>query len=131
MDQHAMLLALLNQLQALSPKQDGTAVRLTMRTATGDFLGEALISEKAMGELTAWTAALNACREALPAEPEPVAAAPVGDTDVDPLLIADMEDYFSAIDPVSYWPDVYAAESPEAAQAAYEQMVTDEWDGEL
>ncbi|MGW5529414.1 hypothetical protein [Streptomyces xanthochromogenes] len=129
MDQHAMLLALLNQLQALSPKQDGTAVRLTLRTATGDFLGEALVSEKAMGELTAWTAALNACREAAPTEPTPEVAADADD--LDPLLLAALEDHFEAIDPMSYMPDVYAAESPEAAEAAFDQMVTGDWDGEL
>lgn len=70
-------------------------------------------------------------------------------SDVDPLLIASIEDLFSpdddalidlvdavefefaAINPTSYLTDIIAADSPEAAAAAYEQMVTGEWDGEL
>ncbi|MFJ5294579.1 hypothetical protein [Streptomyces sp. NPDC088348] len=69
--------------------------------------------------------------------------------EVDPLLIADIEDLFTtnahdlidlideiefgyaAIAPESFLGDVFAADCPEAAAAAYEQMVTGEWDGEL
>ena len=51
--------------------------------------------------------------------------------EVDPLTIADIEDLFDAIDLVSYLDDIIAADSPEAAQAAFEQLVTGEWDGIL
>lgn len=47
------------------------------------------------------------------------------------LLVADIEDLYAAIDPLSYLADVMAADSPDAAQAAYEQLVTGEWDGNL
>lgn len=47
------------------------------------------------------------------------------------LLIADIEDHFDAVDPVSYLREVLAAEEPESAAAAYEQLITGEWDGEL
>ncbi|MGW2863314.1 hypothetical protein [Streptomyces sp. NPDC001205] len=132
------LFALLEQLQALSPKEDGTCGRLSVRNATGDFLGEALLSEKAVEALTAWTTSLNTCLKAEPPEPAPAAAEPEpatqGGTEgdgLDPLLLAALEDHFEAVDPMSYMADVYAAEHPEAAEAAFEQLVTGEWDGEL
>jgi hypothetical protein len=48
-----------------------------------------------------------------------------------PDLYADVTDLFMVIDPLSYLEDVVAADCPEAAQVAYEQLVTGEWDGEL
>jgi hypothetical protein len=48
-----------------------------------------------------------------------------------PDLYADIVDLFLLIDPESYLDDVFTAESPEASLAAYEQLVTGEWDGEL
>ncbi|MFJ3699524.1 hypothetical protein ACIPW9_36270 [Streptomyces sp. NPDC090052] len=53
------------------------------------------------------------------------------DFEASPLLIAEIEDLFSDIDPQSYLGDVIAADCPEAAAAALEQLVTGEWDGEL
>ncbi|MER8003049.1 hypothetical protein [Streptomyces sp. NPDC095613] len=46
-------------------------------------------------------------------------------------LIADIEDHFAAIEPDSYLDDVFAGDCPEASAAAYEQLVTQEWDGDL
>lgn len=46
-------------------------------------------------------------------------------------VYADVEDLFGEVDPASYLDDIVGADSPEAAQAAYEQLVTGEWDGEL
>jgi hypothetical protein len=40
-------------------------------------------------------------------------------------------DLYDAIDPWSYLDDVLTSRDPEAAAAAYEQIVTGEWDGEL
>lgn len=49
----------------------------------------------------------------------------------DPILYADVLDLFDAVDPWSYLDDVLTSTDPEAAAAAYEQIVTGEWDGEL
>lgn len=49
----------------------------------------------------------------------------------DPDLYAQVTDLFLLVDPQSYLDDVFAARDPEAAAAAYEQLVTGEWDGEL
>ncbi|MFD8488645.1 hypothetical protein [Streptomyces sp. NPDC059712] len=49
----------------------------------------------------------------------------------DPDLYADVIDMFDAVDPQSYLDDVLTSREPEAAAAAYEQLVTGEWDGEL
>ncbi|MFD9004419.1 hypothetical protein ACFV0T_26260 [Streptomyces sp. NPDC059582] len=48
-----------------------------------------------------------------------------------PLLYADIVDAFDDVDPQSYLDDIVNSDCPEAAQAAFEQMVTGEWDGEL
>jgi hypothetical protein len=42
-----------------------------------------------------------------------------------------INDLYAAVDPVSYLWEVMAAEEPESAAAAYEQLITGEWDGEL
>lgn len=49
----------------------------------------------------------------------------------DPGLYAQVTDVFDEVDPWSYLDDVLASNDPEAAAAAYEQIVTGEWDGEL
>jgi hypothetical protein len=48
-----------------------------------------------------------------------------------PDLYADVTDLYAAVDPWSYLEDVLTSTDPEAAAAAYEQIVTGEWDGEL
>ncbi|MFD8262046.1 hypothetical protein ACFV19_24685 [Streptomyces griseoluteus] len=51
--------------------------------------------------------------------------------DPEPLLHAEVDALYKAIDPLSYLDDVLIAIDPEGAAAAFEQMVTGEWDGEL
>jgi len=51
--------------------------------------------------------------------------------EVDPLLVAAIEDLFAAIHPAEFIDDVVTSANPEASQAAYEQMVTGEWDGDI
>ncbi|MEZ7005694.1 hypothetical protein [Streptomyces sp. AD55] len=49
----------------------------------------------------------------------------------DPDLYTQVTDLFDAVDPFSYLDDVLTSTDPEGAAAAYEQLVTGEWDGEL
>lgn len=49
----------------------------------------------------------------------------------EPDLYADVTDLFLLIDPESYLDDVFNAPEPDRSLAAYEQLVTGEWDGEL
>ncbi|WP_042174512.1 hypothetical protein [Streptomyces sp. NBRC 110035] len=49
----------------------------------------------------------------------------------DPHLYADVTDLFLLVDPLSYLDDVLTSLEPDAAAAAYEQLVTGEWDGNL
>ncbi|QBJ94446.1 hypothetical protein D0Z67_29190 (plasmid) [Streptomyces seoulensis] len=51
--------------------------------------------------------------------------------DPEPLLHAEIDAMYAGIDPLSYLDDVLTAVDPEGAAAAYEQMVTGEWDGDL
>ncbi|MGW3400141.1 hypothetical protein [Streptomyces zhihengii] len=46
--------------------------------------------------------------------------------ELDPLLVAAIEDHFDAIDPQSYLDDVWASETPELAIIAFQDMVTGE-----
>lgn len=48
-----------------------------------------------------------------------------------PDLHAEVTDLFDDVDPWSYLDDVLSSRDPEASAAAYEQIVTGEWDGEL
>ncbi|MEV6165714.1 hypothetical protein AB0L71_28140 [Streptomyces sp. NPDC052052] len=51
--------------------------------------------------------------------------------DVDPLLIAAIEDHFAQIEVESYLADVFSSPDAEASLAAFEQLVTGEWGEEL
>ena len=106
------------------PHQD-PAVRVTIRTASGEFVGEALLSLRAAEEgASAVSAATGfALRDqARGTAPE----APAGD--IDPLLIAQLEDHFEKVDPDSLLADVFDSEDAEASLAAFEQLVTGEFD---
>ncbi|WP_331723442.1 hypothetical protein [Streptomyces atratus] len=124
MDRELRVLALLAQLQRLSPADAKTAARLTVRNSDGEFIGEALLSDKAVTALTESTLSLN-----LHLQSEPTA--PGTDIDIDPHLVAAIEDHFAKVDPESYLADVFGGPDAEASLHAYEQLVTGEWDGEL
>ncbi|MFD3336147.1 hypothetical protein ACFWV1_26390 [Streptomyces sp. NPDC058700] len=50
--------------------------------------------------------------------------------ELDPLLIAAIEDMFANLDPLDLLDDVLASKVPGQAAEAYEEMVTRDWDGE-
>ncbi|MGS2592153.1 hypothetical protein [Streptomyces hebeiensis] len=150
-DLHA--LSLLAQLQRLTDGTE-TAVRITLRNAAGEYIGEAPLPADAVKSLTDATEVIADYRQANPPIPYTltgstdgtapeldIADLPAGGsdlrifdetvTDLHPAGIAEIEDHFEGVDPGSYLADVFAADSPDAAQAAFEQMVTGEWDGEL
>ncbi|WP_030756614.1 hypothetical protein [Streptomyces sp. NRRL F-5135] len=141
-DLHA--LSYLAQLQRLTPA-DSTenAVRITLRNAAGEYIGEAPLPADAVKSLTDATEVIADYRQANPLIPYTLTNGTEGtapeldipdvpvDSELDPELVADLEDHFAAIDPNSYLNDVFSAEHPEAAAAAYEQLVTGEWDGDL
>ncbi|MFF9003636.1 hypothetical protein ACF1GW_38725 [Streptomyces achromogenes] len=76
-------------------------------------------------ELFSWLEARD--REVIPSGEWSAAAVAQHSTDI----YAQVTDVFMLVDPMSYLDDVLAARDPEAAAAAYEQMVTGEWDGEV
>jgi hypothetical protein len=51
------------------------------------------------------------------------------DSPYDPLLVADIEDAFNAVDPITYLIDVINSANPDAADKFYSEAVTGEWDG--
>lgn len=51
--------------------------------------------------------------------------------ELDPLLIAAIEDMFAALDPTSFLDDILDSPNPKASVRAYEQLVTGDWDGDL
>lgn len=133
-DDRARAQALLDELYRLNgadtlgnPNQTA-ATRIQVRTADGTLIGEAILSARSTDETTL---AISAVAEYAMAMPADYQAGRTPEVTLDPLLVADLEDHFAAVDPQSYLPDVFACDDPEVAAAAYEQMVTGEWDGEL
>ncbi|MFC8008693.1 hypothetical protein [Streptomyces cinereoruber] len=49
--------------------------------------------------------------------------------DLDPKLLADIEDLYDSLDPLDLLDDVLASPFSDAAAKAYEQLVTRDWDG--
>ncbi|MGW2844663.1 hypothetical protein [Streptomyces sp. NPDC001274] len=50
---------------------------------------------------------------------------------MDPLLLVQIEDHFANVGPEAYLDDVFNSPDADASLAAYEQLVTGEWDGDL
>ncbi|MFG3244113.1 hypothetical protein [Streptomyces sp. NPDC048157] len=89
---------------------------------------------KALGGPAGVSPVLGAAQTPAPATSEPSdwSASAVADTPTpDPLLVAAIEDHFAKVDPESYLTDVFSGPDAEASVAAYDQLVTGEWDGEL
>ena len=134
------LLAELHELAAAdtesSPGQD-PAVRVTIRTASGEYLGEALLNVRAADEAANAVSAATGFALRDPARYQAGRTAP--DTDpadgpddgLDPLLVAQLEDHFNTVDPQSYLADVFGSPNEKASRAAYEELITGEWDGDL
>ncbi|WP_331746840.1 hypothetical protein [Streptomyces sp. NBC_00842] len=118
MNRDLLVLALLAQLQQLSPAEAKTAARLTVRNADGDFLGEALLSDKAVDALVDSTTSLNAYLENEPAA--------VPGTDIDPDLEAEFEEHCIGLD--TDFLMSMAAQDPNQAVAAFDEITRE---GEL
>ena len=114
-------LALLAQLQQLSPTDAETAVRLTLRTAAGDYLGEALLSAKAVDALTDATCSLNAFLETGGGD-----ITPLNEPVLHPELEADLEEYCIGL-PVDELMAM-AAQDPRQAVAAFDDITAEDGD---
>lgn len=122
-DLHA--LQLLAELQRLADPTQPTAVRITIRSADGDYISDVALPAPGAGHATQ---AVSAVADYAQRDPEAFTP-PVAD--LDPLLIAAIEDHFDQVDPESYLDDVYGSQDAEASLTAYEQLVTGDWDGGL
>jgi hypothetical protein len=139
-------LELLAQLQRLTTAGDDTAMRLTIRNAKGEWIGDIPLSGRAAAALTEATESTANYAD----RPAAIDYSPLTGTDgsvstaeaiawdsnlhdpgtfPDPLLIAQVEDHFTSLDPLSLLGEVMASDRPDAARAAYEQLITGEWDG--
>ncbi|WP_093803994.1 hypothetical protein [Streptomyces sp. Wb2n-11] len=123
-----LLAELLRLNSAGSSDNAAPAVRLTIRSATGEYIGEVPLSLKPAQSLTDAVSAVGDYAEAMPADFK-AGQTPV--PDLDPALIADIEDHFAAISPKDFLDDVFGSPDAEASLAAYERLVTGEWDGDL
>ncbi|MEU3656435.1 hypothetical protein AB0E67_27235 [Streptomyces sp. NPDC032161] len=103
---------LIAALRDLDPRASKPTLRLTLQDAAGN-------THMALDLTTAGVAAAIAALEN---------STSLG-AGIDPLLIAQLEDHFATVDPDSYLTDVFNSPDAEASLAAYEQLVTDEWDG--
>ncbi|MGW1409507.1 hypothetical protein [Streptomyces sp. NPDC002403] len=114
MDRELRILALLAQLQRLSPADAKTAARLTMRNADGDFIGEALLSDKAVTALTESTLSLNLHLQSEPTAPS---------TDIDPDLEAEFEEHCLGLD--TEYLMAIAEQDPHRAVAAFDEITAE------
>ncbi|WP_331728811.1 hypothetical protein OG693_39470 (plasmid) [Streptomyces sp. NBC_01259] len=116
-------LRLLAELQRLADPTQPAAVRVTIRSAEGDYIGDAVLPTPAAGHAVQAVSAMADYATRRPAD-----FTPVPDT-LDPLLVAAIEDHFADVDPASYLADVFSSPDAEASIAAYEQLVDGDWDG--
>ncbi|MFD3516238.1 hypothetical protein [Streptomyces sp. NPDC058657] len=114
MDKDALALALLAQVHRLNGTGPA-AVRVILRSAEGEYLGEAALN----GEDT------RAVIESVQAVADHNDYAPnIPYTDgLDPLLVADIEDHFASIDPAAFLGEIVDAADEEAAIRSYEALV--------
>ncbi|MGW1870936.1 hypothetical protein ACWCPS_36025 [Streptomyces mauvecolor] len=123
-ERDAQLLALLEQLQALSPPEAETAARLSLRSATGQFLGEALLSDKAVQALTDSTTSLNAFLASQPdTQDDPTA--------IDPFLEAELEAHCIGLPVDDLFKLAVDDKDPEKAVAEFDEMTREFEEGEL
>ncbi|MFD7867343.1 hypothetical protein [Streptomyces sp. NPDC059783] len=115
----------LTELQRLADPTQPAGLRITVRNAEGDYIGDAVLptpgAQHAVQAVSAMADFHDRDRDAFNA----------GTTidGLDPRALADLEDHFADVDPDSYLADVFNSPDAEASLAAYEQMVTGEWDG--
>lgn len=125
----------LNGADTLSDPTKTPVVRVKVETVDGRFAGEALLNPRAAEEIGDVAGVLAEFALAKPADyqagrtvPTP---APEPDPELDPLLVAQLEDHFADVDPESYLDDVFGGPDADASLAAFEEIVTGEWDGNL
>lgn len=121
----------LNGADELSNPGQTPALRVTIRTADGEFIGEALLNPRAADEAANAASAVAEYAMAMPADYQAGRTPAPVDPEIDSLLVAQLEDHFADIDPESYLADVFGGHDAEASLVAYEQLVTGEWDGDL
>ncbi|THA29208.1 hypothetical protein E6R18_25195 [Streptomyces sp. A1277] len=124
-DLHA--LRFLAELQRLADPTQPAGLRITVRSADGDYIGDAILptpgAQHAVQAVSAMADFHDRDRDLFNA----------GTTidGLDPRALADLEDHFADVDPDSYLTDVFSSADAEASLAAFEQLVTGEWTGEL
>ncbi|MGW1468441.1 hypothetical protein ACWCPT_29365 [Streptomyces sp. NPDC002308] len=131
-DLHALqLLAALQEvgdIDLITNADQTPTVRVTIRTPDGEYIGEAVLGIRGTDEATK---ALGVVAEY--ALRKPLANQPAATPDADPVLhpqaIGEIEDLFAAIEPESFLDDVFGSRDAEASLAAYEELVSGEWDG--
>lgn len=122
----------LNGADILANPDQTAVVRVPVYTVDGRFAGEALLNSRAAEELGDAASVVTGFAQAMPADYlAGRSTTPTPAPELDPLLIAAIEDHFADVDPESYLADVFGGPDAEASLVAYEQMVTGEWDGQL
>lgn len=130
-----LVLSLLAELQRLTVDGAETAARLTLRTATGEFIGDIPLPDMSAEALTETVRSLADMGEKPPATrydtpvtfelagpaPEPVPAPEL--VRIDPVLEAEFEEYCIGLD-TDFLVEM-AAQDPMAAVAAFDEITSD------
>ncbi|MFB7359580.1 hypothetical protein [Streptomyces gardneri] len=123
---------LLMQLQALSPEDAPTAVRVSLRMPDGSYVGEALLSADAVDALNDSTLAMVAYRDTqAPFQSPQAEQAPVQTpaAAMDAMLVADYEKYFTGLDADGLLS--MAGADPKGAVADFDEITGFDQDGDV
>jgi hypothetical protein len=120
-------LDLLAQLQRLAGADGETGLRLTIRSADGDYIGEVKLPAKAGESLTGAVDTVASYAGLPPLESYNIVDLTSG---LHPDAVNELEAHFGSVDPKSYLADLVAADNEDAAERAYESLVLRE-DGDL
>ncbi|MFJ2279251.1 hypothetical protein ACIOEZ_34445 [Streptomyces sp. NPDC087866] len=122
-DLHAI--QFLAELQRLADPNQPAGLRITVRNADGDYIGDAVLPTPGAQHATQ---AVSAAADFHDRNRDLFNTGTTIDG-LDPRALADLEDHFAEVDPDSYLADVFGSADAEASLAAFEQLVTGEWDG--
>ncbi|WP_392838753.1 hypothetical protein [Streptomyces sp. LN500] len=116
-----LALRLLAELQRLNPGDQDQAVRLTIRSANGDYIGEARLPQRGAEALADAVSAVADYAAAMPADYEAGTQAPTpDDTDIDPALETEFEEHCIGLD-TDYLMSL-AARNPREAVAEFDEI---------
>lgn len=115
----------LAELQRLADPTQPAGLRITVRNAEGDYIGDAVLPTPGAQHAAQ---AVSAAADFHDRDRDAFNAGTTIDG-LDPRTLADLEDHFAEVDPKSYLDDVFAGRDAKASALAYQDLITGETGG--